>query len=1080
MSNRVPVASPIVTPACPIPAIATHRSEVCMKKLVLVGCILALFGLVPARAQQQSSSSAKATIQFDRDIRPILAGHCLECHGPSKPKAGLNLTDRDSALAKSKSGALAIVPGRPDESELILRVTSTDPEARMPPREKEPLQPAEIDKLRRWIAEGAHWSGHWAYQPLQQVGPPSVRDASWTRNNIDRFVLARLESVGIAASPEADRYTLIKRLHYDLLGLPPTPEAADAFAHDASADAYEKLVDRLLQSPHFGERWGRHWLDLARFADSDGFEKDRARPDAYVYRDWVVDAINADLPFDQFTIEQLAGDLLPGATGRQRIAAAFNRQTLTNEEGGVDQEEFRVAAAFDRTETLGTVWLGLTIGCVRCHEHKYDPLPHADYYKLFAFFNNAEEVTATVPVQADDIAALERELAPLQQALAARRAELAPQELAWETEQHRRILAETNSPLQEHPIDVAKIESLAGQSFRIEKDAVVATAPEKDTYTVTARASIPEITGFKLWVLPDDSLPGKGPGRSRDGNLVLTGFRVFLVREGRPDQPIELHRAAADYAQKGFAPDRVLQADPTGQSGWAVGGKTGQAHWIQFRTRGPVAVGQGTYTLRFELAQQYGSHHTIGRFRLAALTGNARGLHIDRKEIADALEMYPEKRIAATRRAVFDYYVDAIIRDERIAALEKQISAVQSRHKARTMEVRTMGTPLLPRQTQVFARGDFLAPADVVRPGVPGILPPLQSRAADADRLDLARWVVSPGNFLTPRVAVNHVWLHLFGAGLVRTPNDLGVRGEPPTHPELLDWLAAQFRGELGWSRKALIRLIVTSAAYRQSSHFRPALAERDPDNALLARQNRFRVESEIVRDLHLAVSGLLSPKIGGPSVFPPMPEDLAKLSYANSFSWTNSAGEDRYRRGMYTFFKRTIPHPNQMTFDAPDANVACVARTLSNTPLQALTLLNNESHVEAAQALARRLLERPAPPPAVASGTAGQTPRLPAGSEPGPAATAPDSATLPAANGDVDRLCFALRLCVARPPRSEEVSALQQVLASSRQYYAAHAAEAALLIGKPTPKGVAPAEAAAWVATVRVILNLDEFMTRE
>jgi hypothetical protein len=984
---------------------------------------------------------ADSRLSFERDIRPLLADNCVPCHGPAVSGGGLKFTDREAALAKTKSGLFAIVPGHPESSELLRRVTSSDPSVRMP-MGKDPLKAEEIEKLRFWIAEGAAWDRHWAFQPLRPSSPPKVPSGAGARNDIDRFILATLAKQRIAPSPEADRITLIRRLSYDLVGLPPKIEEVDAFIRDTAPDAYERVVDRLLASPHFGERWGRHWLDLARYADSDGYEKDRARPDAYVYRDWVIEAINRDLPYDRFTIEQLAGDLLPGATASQKIATAFNRQTLTNEEGGVDQEEFRVAAAFDRTATLGTVWLGLTVGCARCHDHKYDPISQRDHYRLFAFFNAAEEVSDELPVAAADLPRLEAELAPLEKKLQARYSELLPGALEWQAAEHRRIMATASVPLAEHTAEVLAVETEggAGSVRRADADIVVAAGPERDTYTVTARTDTEAITGFKLWVLPDAELPGKGPGRGRDGNFALTGFRVFVQAEGRPDEPVSLHRPQTDYAERGFAAADVV-TDGAGKGGWAVGGKTGEKHWIQFRTREPLRVGTDK-RLRIVLEQRLGDGRTIGRFRLAVLSGNERGLHIGRKEVADGLEAYPEKRVARTRRILLDYYVDTVVADAEVRALRKQVAELIKQHGARTMEIRAMGTPLLPRQTHILDRGDFLQPGAAVEPGVPSILPPLRARGPIADRLDLARWLVSPEHPLTARVAVNDVWKLLFGQGLIRTQDDLGVRGQEPSHPELLDWLAAKFRGELAWSRKSLIRLIVTSAAYRQTSRHRPDLEASDPDNRWLARQNRFRVESEVVRDLHLAASGLLAPKIGGPSVFPPMTEDLAKLSYADNFTWRNSEGEDRYRRGMYTFFKRTIPHPNLMTFDSPDANVACVARTASNTPLQALQLLNHESHLEAAQALACRVLG--------------------------------------AASGDAARLTFAVRACVARVPASAELRALQGVLDAARRHYAAHPEDAERMVGRHAPSGVPLPEAAAWVAAVRIVLNYDEFITRE
>lgn len=1007
--------------------------------------IVYLAGLWLLTTPLAASGQEKPAVDFDRDVKPILAEHCLACHGADKPEGGLKLTERQTALAAADSGLPAIVPEKPETSELLRRVMSSDPSDRMPPEDHDPLSPADIAKLRQWIAAGAPWGGHWAYQPLVSAAPPNIRQGDWVQQNIDRFVLAELERRGLAPSPEADRYTLIRRLSYDLLGLPPTIAEVDTFVKDSTPTAYEDLVDRLLKSPHFGERWGRHWLDLAHYADSDGYEKDRARPDAYLFRDWVIDAINDDMPFDQFTIQQLAGDLLPQASARQKLATAFCRQSLTNEEGGVDQEEYRVAAVFDRTETVGTVWLGLTIGCARCHSHKYDPLPHDEYYKLFAFFNSSDERSSSLPVAAEHLEQLEEELRPLEQALADRYAALAPAELAWETQLHQTILAQANTDLKEHPLQVLHAESAASgaEVVRADSDVIhVTQASDRDTLTILAQSPVAEMTGIKLTVLPNDNLPRKGPGHAANGNFVLTGLRVSLVAEGQPEQLLELHRAQADYSQKGFSPDAVLRNDSSGKSGWAVAGKTGASHWIQFRTRGTAQVPSNA-KIRLVLEQQHGQAHLLGHFKVAVLTGNARGLEVADKEVADSLEMYPEKRIAKTRQTIFDYYVHEVVQDAEVQKLRADIAAAHARHKARLMEVRTLGATLLPRTTHVFDRGDFLSKKQEVHPGTPGVLPPLRPRGSSADRLDLARWLVAPENFLTPRVAVNQVWTHLFGAGLVRTSNDFGVRGERPTHPALLDWLAQTYRDELHWSRKALIRRIVCSATYRQASQHRPAVEAIDPNNTLLHRQNRYRVEAEIIRDLHLAAAGLLSPKIGGPSVFPPMPEDLAKLSYANSFSWSNSAGEDRYRRGMYTFFKRTIPHPNLTTFDCPDANVACVTRSVSNTPLQALTLLNNETHVEAAQSLARRVLQSEA-------------------------------------GNDHERLALAFRVCVARPPTEEEISDQLRLLSAARDYYRRHNEEADKLVGKSLLEGTGIGEFAAWITCARVVLNLDEFLTRE
>ena len=787
------------------------------------GAMLCAWALALGHSTARAADVQKPSgVDFSRDIEPILAGHCYACHGQDKAEGGLRLNNRAEAIKGVDSGERAIVPGRPEASELLRRVSTKDASERMP-SQGEPLSESQIAALKTWIAAGATWESHWSLRPIEASAPPAVKRADWVRNPIDRFVLARLEQEGIPPSPEADPYTLVKRLYYDLLGLPPTPEEMNAYLADQAPDRYEKLVDRLLASGHFGERWGRHWLDMARYADSDGYEKDQPRPDAWRYRDWVIDAVNRDMPLDQFTIEQLAGDLLPNATPHQRLATAFHRQTLTNKEGGADQEQFRVEAVVDRVDTTGAVWLGLTVGCARCHSHKFDSISHSDYYRLFAFFNNADETTIDMPL-ARGGAAAKREV--------------------------------TSQP----------------QSI--------------DTV--------------------DDELP------RADEN---------------PDQ------------------EKVAEDQPAVQ-----------------------------------------------------------------ETKKDKKKKKAKKKPRASAEAV------------------------------RVLTERTRSR----RASHILHRGDFLQPTERVQPGTPDVLPPLAARrpGAEPDRLDLAHWLMSEQNPLVARVMTNHVWMHLFGEGLVSTPNDFGVRGERPSHAALLDYLAAEYRRQ-GWSRKALVRSIVTSATYRQSSQFRPELKQRDPLNRLLARQNRFRVEAEIVRDVALSASGLLSAKIGGPSVFPPMPPDVAALSYANNFRWQTSQGEERYRRGMYTFFKRTAPHPDLTTFDCPDANTTTVQRNKSNTPLQALTTLNNEVFVEASQSLARRLLRAPH-------------------------------------RSDDQRLAAASTICAMRPPSEDELRELSQLLEKSRRWYAQHPAAAALLAGKNWPSGVKNEEAAAWVATVRVALNLDTLLTRE
>ncbi|MGB8167347.1 MAG: PSD1 and planctomycete cytochrome C domain-containing protein [Chthoniobacteraceae bacterium] len=970
------------------------------------------------------------------DVQRIFAEHCLECHGPDKAKGGLRLTSREAALKELKSGARAVVPGDLKESELIARIVTDDAEDKMPPKDKKPLKPAEIETLKKWVAKGAEWPVHWAYLPVQHPAPPAVQDAAWPRNEVDRFVLAALDAKEIKPSPEADRYTLIRRLSYDLLGLPPTPEEADAFVADTAPDAYQKLADRLLASPHFGERWGRHWLDRARYADSDGYEKDNPRPDAWRYRDWVIDAVNRDLPFDQFTIEQLAGDLLPKATPEQKLATAFHRQTLTNTEGGTDKEQFRVEATFDRTETTASVWLAHTFTCARCHTHKYDRLSQNEYYQLFAFFNDADETTA--PIKISDQAVRDydaamaqhgKKLKDLEAKLATGKKEIATRQAAWEQDLRAKLASAPAGEPAPKPAKIVSVTSKGKTTFKALPDGsqlATGKASAKDTYTVVVELPAERVSGLRLEVLPDDSLPGKGPGRSKNGNFVLSEFTV------RADTPIALHSPSAEFSQGKFPVTDAI--DGKTETGWALSPQFGRGHHATFYF-GRALDGAKTKHITVTLDQQYQSaDHVIGRFRIVALTGETLET-IAPLAVREVLEMPATDRGEEQLKRLGDYFarIDPVAQQ----AAEQLAAATATAPKPPTMDVRIFTERTAPRETKVLHRGEFLSPTDPVEPGGPAILPPIKPRRGSrADRLDLARWLVSPENPLTPRVIANQFWGQLFGEGIVRTPGDFGVRGEKPTHPELLDWLASEFVKH-GWSRKQMIRLIVTSATYRQRSDVRPELTEIDPLNQLLARQNRVRVEGEIVRDLHLAASGLLSTKVGGPSVFPPLSPEIAKLSYANNFKWTDATDENRYRRGMYTFFKRTAPYPDLITFDCPDANLVSIKRNVSNTPLQALTTLNAQSFAEAARGMAKRLLADP---------------------------------------DDAARVAHCFRLCVARPPQSQEIAALTALLGKAREYYAAHADEAKTMAGNLSPI----TDAAALTATARIVMNTDEFITRE
>jgi len=986
-------------------------------------------------------------VDFSKDIQPIFAEHCTKCHGSERPKGGLDMTTREGMLKELKSGERSVVPGKPDQSELLRRLTTDDPDELMPPPDEgKKLSAEQQTLLRKWISSGAEWSVHWAYRPLHKSDPPKVKDAGWIRNPADQFVLAQLETAGITPSPNADRYTLIRRLYYDLLGLPPDPREVDAFVNDRSSDAYGKVVDRLLSSPHFGERWGRHWLDKARYADSDGYEKDRPRLNAWRYRDWVINAINSDLPFDEFSAEQVAGDLLPSASSDQRLATAFNRQTLTNTEGGTDQEQWRVAAIMDRVETFGTVWLGLTSICARCHSHKYDQFTQKEYYELFAYFNNGDETNTSLPTSAaamakyeKDKAAHDEQVKTLKDRITARDQVLRKNLPAFEKQLHAQIATRKDSPVKFHPLEDTSLRGPKGVVFKKQKDnsqLVTGANPAKAEYTLEFKTRLKNITGLKIEVLPDKSLAANGPGRTAHGNFVLNDVRVYAASEAKFDAKkhrLTLAGAKADYSQKDWPPKNAIDGkvdEGTKGTGWAVASQFGKAHHLIVTFSKPIALKDTTH-LQVVLDQQYGTQHTIGRFRITARTGQAPTDGIP-ENIVKLLNLDPAKRDAKQTDALLAFSRG---RDAEAKKLATQMAKLtKAAPKAPLMIVRVISQRTKnPRTTHFLDRGEFKQPKAKVTPGTPGTLPPVKHRTDTGDRLDLARWLIDDRNPLTPRVTVNHLWANLFGTGLVRTPNDFGVRGEAPTHPKLIDWLAGELI-QRKWSRKAMIKLIVTSATYRQSSLHRPELRERDPDNKLLHRQNRFRVEAEIIRDLHLAASGLLTDKIGGPSVFPPLPTGVAALSYANNLKWNTSKNEDRYRRGMYTFFKRTSPHPNLTTFDCPDSNVTCVKRGRSNTPLAALATLNNTVFAEAAKAMAKRVIKEK--------------------------------------SGDADRIERCFRLCVARPPTSDEHTAFAGLLKSAREYYRSHEPEAKTYNGDP--------EASAWAATARIMLNMDEFITRD
>lgn len=937
-----------------------------MKKIKAGFLILAAGMLVPAIAQTQ--------IDFSRDVEPILQSRCYQCHSGENARAGLRLDSRDGALKGGTSGT-AIIPGNSKDSRLVLRVLGLGAEPQMPLKAT-PLAPEQIATIRSWIDQGALWPDeaarqtksekHWAH--IKPVRPqlPAVKLASWIRTPVDKFVLARLEQEGLQPLPEASREKLIRRLSLDLTGLPPTIEEVDDFIADKSPDAYEKLVDRFLASPHFGERWAIPWLDLARYADTNGYEKDRRRS-IWKYRDWLIAALNNDMPFDQFTIEQIAGDLLPNATTEQRIATGFLRNSMHNEEGGVDQEEALWETTIDRVNTTATVWLGTTLACAQCHDHKYDPFTQKDFYRFFAFFNNTAyhfegnpniseqkliEAKLELPTPEQDAKRkeIQSEIATLEEQLKAQNPELDAGRIVWE--QSIKSAAADWTALE--PIQLA---STGGSTLAVQPDTsvlVTGNNPEKDTYTFVAKTNLKGIAALRLEALPDQNLPKGGPGRDPYGNFILSEFTVDAAPvDGKEAEPVALGKTLVDNGTLRLSPQLRYE-----QRGWRIDASredTRLPRQAVFLLDQPIGFDGGTViTVRLKHASEYG-RQGIGKFRLSITTSKDPAAIVGiAARIRPILDIPDGQRTEKQKKDIDEYYrsISPLLKParERVATLRAELDKLGI-VSTLVMSERASSEP---PATYLRLRGSYLNKGELVYAGVPAALHALPE-GQFANRLALAKWLVSPENPLVARVTVNRLWEQIFGRGIVRTSEDFGIQGERPTHPELLDWLATEFM-QNAWSMKSMIRVIVTSATYRQSSRAPQSLIERDPYNRLLARGPRNRLDAELVRDVALSASGLLNPKIGGPSVFPYQPDGIWQIPY-NDDKWVISAGEDRFRRGVYTFWRRTSPYPSFTTFDAPSREVCTVRRVRTNTPLQALTTLNDPDFFEAANALARRIV---------------------------------------------------------------------------------------------------------------------------
>lgn len=1146
-------------------------------------------------------------VNFNREIRPILSNNCFACHGPDtgERKASLRLDEGDSAYSPLKSGHTAIVPGNPAQSELVRRITTTDDADRMPPAKfNKTLKPAEIDLLTRWVAQGGKIEPHWAFVTPKRPELPAVRNTTWPRNPIDHFILARLEREGLDPSPEADKHALIRRVSLDLTGLPPTPEEVDAFMADAAPDAYEKVVDRLLQSPHYGEQMARNWLDVARYADTNGFHIDNERY-MWRWRDWVIDSFNKNQPFDQFTIEQLAGDLLPNPTVEQKIATGFNRNHMITFEGGIIPEEYRVQYVVDRLNTTSTVWMGLTMGCAQCHDHKFDPISMRDFYQAFAFFNSVPEkgsdgnrgnaeplMKAPLPHQQKALEAVQADIDGVLAKMRAPVPELDAAQADWEAEAGTKVRARWAI------LDPEELLSTGGATLKERYDrSVVAEGenPDKDTYEFTAYTELTDITAIRLEALTDDSLPKKGVARSDAANFVLTEFEAEISPVSNPEQSetMAFSTANADYAQDRFPVVNAIDGNPA--TGWAIDAKTENRTAVFVTSKGYGFPGGSKIRVRLKHESEH-PRHTLGRFRISltndatmapaefgpwyvngpyvAETGqlafetafepekgvdlkatypDSRLKWLPMPDLADGVEHKLVGEVAATylyrvinapsaRSAVLavgtndavkvwingvvvhnndvqrplkadedkirvdlreghneilmkvvnygNAYAFAFRRTEENVGdipitIEQILIAPQGgRSEAQLAELRDfyrsknwgewpalsaqlaefnrkkadieaeVPTTMImaeleePRETFILARGQYDQPTDKVTAAVPRALTPMPPDAP-LNRLGFAKWLVDPSHPLTARVTVNRYWQHYFGTGLVKTSEDFGVQGEWPSHPELLDWLATEFI-RTGWDVKAMQRLIVTSATYRQSSRMSPELLERDPENRLLARGPRYRMDAETVRDNALAVAGLLVPKIGGPSVRPYQPKGLwEEVSYGDkTFTaqvFEQDFGENLYRRSMYTFWKRQSPPPTMLIFDAPSREVCTARRARTNTPLQALALLNDPQFVEAARMLAERAMRE----------------------------AGPDS---------LQRVIYAFKAATAREPQAEECAILVDAFDHEHVHYVQNpdAALELLSVGEAKrDETLNVAELAALTTVASMILNLDETVTK-
>lgn len=1048
------------------------------------------FLVLSALAGFSIPANAAEPLRFNRDIRPILSDACFHCHGPDEKerKGGLRLDLAEQAFLPGKSGLQPIVPGKPDESEILVRIflDSHDSDFMPPPESGKSLTPAQRDTLKRWVEEGAEYEGHWAFEKPQRPALPAGRE---TMHPVDAFLTARLEKEGLAMQAEADRETLLRRVSLDLTGLPPTLAEIDAFLEDKSPDAYETVVDRLLASPHFGERMAMDWLDLARYADSNGFQSDGSRQ-MWPWRDWLIGAYNRNLPFDQFTIEQLAGDLLPNPTREQIVATGFNRNHRLNGEGGRIEAEWFVETVIDRVETTGMTWMALTLNCARCHDHKYDPISQKEFYGLFAYFNSIEESgvlgregSNTAPLlhlpdeaQSAELARLDGEIAKAEAAAKAASSEMAGALAAWEADLRSKFAGPDRAAAASTWIAASgeSAKSLGGAGLVRQADGSWLAGgknPNHDTYEVVFSPTGGSFGGILLEVFPDASLPGKSLGRGSNGNFVMTGVELALRRPDGKEQPVPVTIAAADYEQNGYGVAAILEnaKNPRAKAakGWAIDGNSLDkkvARRAMFLPAAPVVMPEGTLVIVRLFHQSNFGDHNVGRFRISSTSLEPALVKLDGGpglpgDLLAILSTDPAARDEAGRKALEKWFRDNA--DHPVKRTAAALAAAKKRRADFEMalpSVMVMKEKPAPREAFVLNRGEYDRPADQVDRHLPAALPPLPD-GAPQNRLGFARWLVSGEHPLTSRVWINREWERLFGIGIVKTSEDFGSQAEWPVHPELLDWLAVEFvtptllptvngKAAGAWDMKAMIKFLVTSRAYRQSSAVTQELIERDPESRLLARGPRFRLRGELIRDQALAVAGLMVPKIGGPSVRPYMPEGVwdETSRYGDLRNYKADPGEGLYRRSFYTIWKRTGAPPAMLLFDAPNRETCTPKRSRTNTPLQALALLNEVTFVEASRALAERMMRE-----------GGKTPE--------------------------DRIATGYRLATSRKPDAETLLLLRDGFGSRLTEFQSQPEAAKALIGHGTSKPDAsldPAELAAYTVTANILLNLDRVVTRD